>query len=139
MVAFSRGPMGAFLSDLFVLKVAGGEPLRLTTGNSGGDAAWTQDGKEIVFDSPSRSFHGLWRISASGGTPQLIAASGNAWSPSISRRGNQLAYRVWNVWDTVWRLLEAEVAKRFLQQVVEQALAHRPEPDLSLTRIPSAA
>ncbi len=66
-VAFARGPMGAFLSDLFVLKIADGQLLRLTTGNSGGDVAWTQDGKEIVFDSFARGFQGLWRISASGG------------------------------------------------------------------------
>ena len=103
-VAFARGPMGAFLSDLFVLRVADGQLLRLTTGNSGGDAAWTQDGKEIVFDSSARGFQGLWRISASGGTPQPIAASGDAYEPSISRGGNQLAYRVFKRWDTIWRL-----------------------------------
>ena len=68
--------MGAFLSDLFVLKVAGGQPLRLTTGNSGGDAAWTQDGKEIVFASPAKGFRSLWRISASGGTPQPLRSGG---------------------------------------------------------------
>jgi Tol biopolymer transport system component len=55
-VAFARGPMGAFLSDLFVLKIADGQVLRLTTGNSGGDAAWTEDGKEIVFDSSFEGF-----------------------------------------------------------------------------------
>ena len=103
-VAFARGPMGAFLSDVYVQKVDGGQPFRLTTGNSGGVAAWTQDGKEIVFDSSARGIHGLWRISASGGTPQPIAASGDAYDPSISRRGNQLAYRVDKRWDTIWRL-----------------------------------
>jgi Tol biopolymer transport system component/DNA-binding winged helix-turn-helix (wHTH) protein len=103
-VVFARGPMGAFLSDVYVQNVDGGEPFRLTTGNSGGDAAWTQDGKEIVFDSSARGIHGLWRISASGGTPQPIAASGDAYEPSISRRGNQLAYRVDKRWDTIWRL-----------------------------------
>jgi Tol biopolymer transport system component/DNA-binding winged helix-turn-helix (wHTH) protein len=103
-VAFARGPMGAFLSDLYVMKVADGQLLRLTTGNSGGDAAWTQDGKEIVFDSSARGFQGLWRISSSGGAPQPIAASGDAFEPSIPRRGNHLAYRVSKQWDTVWRL-----------------------------------
>jgi Tol biopolymer transport system component/DNA-binding winged helix-turn-helix (wHTH) protein len=103
-VAFVRGPMGSFLSDLFLLKVADGQLLRLTIGNSGGNAAWTEDGKEIVYDSAARGFRGLWRISASGGTPLLVATSGDADGPSISRRGNTLAYRVWKVWDTVWRL-----------------------------------
>ena len=103
-IAFARGPMGAFLSDLHVQKVDGGQPLRLTTGNSGGDCAWTPDGKEIVFDSYARGFQGLWRISASGGTPQQVAASGDAYEPSISRTGNRLAYRVFKQWDTIWRL-----------------------------------
>jgi Tol biopolymer transport system component/DNA-binding winged helix-turn-helix (wHTH) protein len=103
-VAFARGPMGAFLSDLFVLKIDGGQPLRLTSGNSGGDLAWTQDGKEIVFDSSARGFQGLWRISASGGTPQPLAASGDAYEPSIARKGNLLAYQVFRQWDTIWRL-----------------------------------
>jgi Tol biopolymer transport system component/DNA-binding winged helix-turn-helix (wHTH) protein len=103
-VAFARGPMGAFLSDLFVLKVADGQLLRLTTGNSGGDAAWTQDGKEIVFASPARGYRGLWRISASGGTPQPVAGPADADEPSISRRESHLAYHVGNTWDTVWRL-----------------------------------
>jgi Tol biopolymer transport system component/DNA-binding winged helix-turn-helix (wHTH) protein len=103
-VAFARGPMGAFLTDLFVLKVADGQLLRLTNGNSGGDATWTQDGKEIVFDSPARGFRSLWRVSASGGTPQPVVGPGAGYEPSISRRGNQLAYLVEKQWSTVWRL-----------------------------------
>jgi Tol biopolymer transport system component/DNA-binding winged helix-turn-helix (wHTH) protein len=103
-VAFARGAMGAFLSDLFVVQVAGGQPLRLTTRNSGGDPAWTQDGSEIVFASPSTGIRSLWRISASGGAPQRVAGPGDAYEPSISRRGNQLAYQVSKQLDTGWRL-----------------------------------
>ena len=103
-VAFARGPMGAFLGDLFLLKVLDGRVVRLTKGNSGGDAAWTQDGKEIVFDSPARGFRSLWRLSASGGTPQPVAGPGEGYMPSISRTGNRLAYLVSKEWDTVWQL-----------------------------------
>jgi Tol biopolymer transport system component/DNA-binding winged helix-turn-helix (wHTH) protein len=103
-VAFARGPMGGRLSDLFLQRVDGGQPFRLTTGNSGGDAAWTQDGKEIVFDSKARGFQGLWRISTAGGTPQPIAAPGDASEPTIPRRGNRLAYVESKMWDTIWRL-----------------------------------
>jgi Tol biopolymer transport system component/DNA-binding winged helix-turn-helix (wHTH) protein len=103
-VAFTRGPMPAFLSDLFVLRVADGQLSRLTRGNSGGDAAWTPDGKEIVFDSPARGFRSLWRISASGGTPQQVVGPGAGNQPSISHSGNQLAYLVSKTLDTVWRV-----------------------------------
>ena len=97
--------MGSSVSDLFVVNVAGGQPLRLTIGNSGGDAAWTQDGSEIVFASCMKGGPSLWRISASGGTPQRVAGPGESASqPALSRRGNQLAYTVANQRDTVWRL-----------------------------------
>jgi Tol biopolymer transport system component/DNA-binding winged helix-turn-helix (wHTH) protein len=104
-IAFARGPMGSSASDLFVVKVAGGQPLRLTTANSGGDADWTQDGSEIVFASCMKGVPGLWRIPASGGTPQRVAGVGEyAANPSISRRGDQLAYTVGKQWETIWRL-----------------------------------
>jgi Tol biopolymer transport system component len=66
--------------------------------------AWTQDGSEIVFASPAKGFRSLWRISASGGTPQRVAGPGDAIAPSISRRGNQLAYQSLKKSDTIWRL-----------------------------------
>ncbi|HET6219615.1 MAG TPA: winged helix-turn-helix domain-containing protein [Acidobacteriaceae bacterium] len=104
-VAFARGPMASSVSDLFVVKVAGGQILRLTTGNSGGDAGWTQDGSEIVFASCMKGVPGLWRIPASGGMPQRVAGVGEyAGNPSISRRGNQLAYTIGKQWETIWRL-----------------------------------
>jgi Tol biopolymer transport system component/DNA-binding winged helix-turn-helix (wHTH) protein len=104
-VAFASGPTGPDPGDLFVVKVAGGQPLPLTTGNSGGHPAWTQDGKEIVFASPAKGGHSLWRISATGGTPQRVAGAGmDAQEPSISSRGNQLAYLAQNRGDTIWRL-----------------------------------
>ena len=104
-VAFASGPTGPDPGDLFVLNIAGGQPLRLTTGNSGGHPAWTQDGTEIVFASPAKGPHSLWRISASGGTPQRVAGAGtDAYEPSISRRGNQLAYKAGKQSDTIWRL-----------------------------------
>jgi Tol biopolymer transport system component/DNA-binding winged helix-turn-helix (wHTH) protein len=104
-VAFASGPMGSNPGDLFVVNVAGGQPLRLTTGNSGGHPAWTEDGTEIVYSSPAKGAQTLWRISASGGMPQRVAGAGaNAYEPSISRTGNQLAYKVDNQRDTIWRL-----------------------------------
>jgi Tol biopolymer transport system component/DNA-binding winged helix-turn-helix (wHTH) protein len=103
-VAFARSLLSGFLSDVFVMQVAGGQPLRLTTGNSGGPPAWTEDGSEIVFASPAKGLWSLWRMSASGGMPQRVGGPGDAYEPSISRRGNQLAYQLWKRSDTIWRL-----------------------------------
>lgn len=104
-IAFVRGSMGGFLGDLFVLRLSGGEPVRVTSGNSGGAPAWTPDGSEIVFSSPMGGLRTLWRISASGGTPRPVGgAVEDAWRPAISRRGNQLIYTQNNWRDTIWRL-----------------------------------
>ena len=104
-IAFVSGPVSSDPGDLFVVNIAGGQPLRLTTGNSGGQPAWTQDGIEIVFASREKGPHSLWRVSASGGMPQRVAGAGmDAFVPSISSRGNELAYKVVKRWDTIWRL-----------------------------------
>jgi Tol biopolymer transport system component/DNA-binding winged helix-turn-helix (wHTH) protein len=104
-IAFASGPIGAVPGDLFVVKVDGGQPSRLTSNNSGGPPAWTEDGTEIIYSSSSKGAPSLWRIPASGGTPQRVAAAGaDAYYPSISRTGNQLAYQALNQWDTIWRI-----------------------------------
>jgi len=105
-IAFVRGTMGAWLGDLFVLKLSGGDPIRLTSDNSGGEPAWTQDGKEIVYSSPSKGIRSLWRIPATGGQARPVAFAGDeASEPSISRKGNQLAYRVSKQQDAIWQLI----------------------------------
>jgi Tol biopolymer transport system component len=101
-VAFEEGFGG---EDLFVVKVSGGDPIRLTFDNSGGSPAWTQDGREIVFSSPTGNLNSLWRIPASGGTARPIAGIGeNAYDPSIPRRGNQLVYQHRVHTEDIWRI-----------------------------------
>jgi Tol biopolymer transport system component len=90
---------------LFVLPVSGGDPRRLTSSNSDGGPAWTEDGREIVFSSVMGGLQSLWRISVSGGTPRQLAGVGEvADHPSISRKGNQLVYRRYAYSDNIWRI-----------------------------------
>jgi Tol biopolymer transport system component len=95
-----------FVSDLFVVPLTGGEPKRLTFDNcpiSG--ISWTPDGREIVFSSYRRGLSSLWRISASGGAPRPLAGIGvNALHPSISPKGNQLAYTQFAFNESIWRV-----------------------------------
>ena len=81
-------------SDLYLVPVIGGEPRRLTFDNMlFHGPAWTLDGREIVFSSNRGGTPCLWRIPASGGTPERLAVGGdNVGRSSISRKGHRLAY-----------------------------------------------
>ncbi|MGH9880838.1 MAG: TolB family protein, partial [Pyrinomonadaceae bacterium] len=89
---------------IYVMPATGGEPKRLTFDNrSGRSLAWTTDSREIVF---SLWFYGslrLWRVLASGGTPeQLAIGEEGASTLAISPQGDRLAYsqeyRDTNIW-----------------------------------------
>jgi Tol biopolymer transport system component/predicted Ser/Thr protein kinase len=106
-VAFSRGTIAGVANDLFVVSAIGGPPERLTFDNRPmyGHPAWTSDGREIVFSSARGGPISLWRISASGGRPQPVAGVGvTARYPSISLRGNQLAYQQTLDRVNIWRI-----------------------------------
>lgn len=86
---------------VYVVPVAGGEPKRVSLGDvwTGGllfGQTWTPDGDSIVVSwapSEGATTASLWRVPASGGVPQEVAVGGdNAIQPSISRRGNRLAF-----------------------------------------------
>jgi Tol biopolymer transport system component/DNA-binding winged helix-turn-helix (wHTH) protein len=106
-VAFVRSNVGGMVSELFVVPAGGGEAKRLTFDhrNICGSLAWTPDGKEILFSSSRSGSPSLWRVSASGGTPQPTSGgSVDATSPTISLKGNQLAYEQKLFQDDIWRL-----------------------------------
>jgi len=94
-VAFVRGTLAGVVQDLYVVPTRGGEPKRLNSDRTWikGSPTWTPDGRDIVFSSARGGLAGLWRVSASGGTPRPIPGAGVvASSPSISPMGNQLVY-----------------------------------------------
>ncbi len=95
-VAFVRGSVTGMISDVFTVPLEGGEVKRVTFDNRGifCQLAWTADSAEIVFSSDRAGGQTLWRVPASGGSPRLVAGVGTpTGSPTISRRGRQLAYQ----------------------------------------------
>jgi Tol biopolymer transport system component len=95
-VAFVRGILAGMVSDLYVVPAAGGEPRRVTFDHRAifGRPSWTEDGRELVYLTDLAGLPGLFRVSVSGGAPRRVAGVGTgAESPSISRRGHQLAYQ----------------------------------------------
>jgi len=110
-LAFSRN-IDAGLGDLYLLAFSeglkpAGEAKRITFENQGARSpAWTTDGREIVFSDRTR----LWRIVAPesmGGEakPQGLASLGqDIRGPSVSRRGQRLAYAHFLTRGNIWRI-----------------------------------
>ena len=99
-MAFSR--VGR--NSVYLVPVIGGQPRPLTSDSASNGGAWTADGREIVYFSYGGGSHKLRRISVQGGKPRSVEISTQWAFPSISQRGNRLAY-VEQIYDTdIWRI-----------------------------------
>lgn len=88
---------------------AGGEPTRLTTGESGlRGLTWTPDDTALVYSSSSGGAlvdGGLWSVPAAGGKPERLSiGSDNATDPTISSRANRLAFVQQTMGADIWQL-----------------------------------
>ncbi|MFQ5568299.1 MAG: winged helix-turn-helix domain-containing protein [Rhodothermales bacterium] len=104
-VSFIRYARGQ--EDLFVVPTTGGEPSRILT--AWGDIAdhdWTPNGKHLVFSSNKGGNYRLWKVAASGGTPEWLAAVApyDPSTPTFARTGNRMAYVEWFFDFNIWRI-----------------------------------
>jgi Tol biopolymer transport system component/DNA-binding winged helix-turn-helix (wHTH) protein len=105
-IAFIRNTKD--VEDIYVMRASGGTPRRVTFDNrllSG--LAWMPNSKELIFSSNrGGASWGLWRVALDGGsTPErLSVGSEAAYMPTVSLRGNRLAYASgdWN--ENIWRV-----------------------------------
>ena len=111
MLAFARRPFPNPLSDIYVLPLSEsseprGKPGRITRDNTfiyGLD--WTGDGRGIVFASQRGGVPALWQVAGSGGPPERLSVAGtDALWPSVSRKGDRLAYTYGMPDVNVWRV-----------------------------------
>jgi Tol biopolymer transport system component len=84
-----------------------GEPKRLASERTIRGLAWTPDGRSLVFSVNRGGSQSLWRIPVSGGEPERVAVAGNdPRSPTLSLRGQRLAYSQsfddTNIWRIAW-------------------------------------
>jgi Tol biopolymer transport system component len=107
-LAFVRAASSG-VSDVYVVPAAGGTPRRLTFDNRNAlSAAWTPDSRWIIFSSDRRRNTVLWRVRASGGTPERIpGVAENAADPIFSRDG-RMAYAQTFQDANIWRVAIGE-------------------------------
>ena len=91
-LAFIRGSE-QFARDIYVMSLPNGPVQRITHGRLAMSLAWTEDSSSIVFSSSRNGALSLWRVKATGGDPQRLAAVGDdAYAPAIARHGHRLIY-----------------------------------------------
>ena len=113
-VGFIRMPGRGEAMDFHVLRLAGGEPKRLTFDNvSIGGLDWTPNGAYIVFSSQRLGEMGLWKVAAAGGEPaRLSVGQADSFQPALSRDGHRLAYTLKSGNVNIWRYQVQPVSRR---------------------------
>jgi Tol biopolymer transport system component len=97
-VAFDRE------GDIFLVRVAGGAPRRLTSDGADEFApSWSKDGRWIYFGSDRGGNDQIWKVSIAGGEARQITAHGGACALE-SRDGKWLYYTKSNGQDGIWRV-----------------------------------
>ena len=106
-LAFVRR-LGLVKAQLYLQPLAGNEPALLADPNGFiGDLDWTADGSAILFEAgtESEAGSGLFRVPATGGTPERLAFGEQAYTISIARKAARLVYDRRSGEDTdIWRL-----------------------------------
>ena len=94
------------ISDLYVLRVGGGKPTRITRDHTKIlGLSWTTDGKELVFSSSRSGSLRLWRVRASGGTPKpLLGINATDWIGGVSIKGVRLIFSPQINDGNIWRV-----------------------------------
>jgi len=109
-IAFNRfSPAGG---GIHVVAAAGGIPRRVTLDQYfwRERLAWLPTGRELLFSAQGggrdpESSSSLWKVSASGGTPQRLGVGGdNAANPAVSPSGDRLAYEQRHLDANIWRI-----------------------------------
>ena len=107
-IAFNRvTPEGA---GIHVIPAAGGDVKRVTTEKDTWRhrLAWVPSGRELLFssrESDPEIGSSLWRVPASGGTPERLGVGGgDASNPTVSMRGNRLAYQRRRHDANIWKI-----------------------------------
>ena len=80
--------------ELFVVPARGGPVQQITfAGRPVYGATWTPDSRYLIFSCNRGAGENLWRVAATGGTPEpILVGLRSAFYPNMARTGNRLVY-----------------------------------------------
>jgi Tol biopolymer transport system component len=103
-IAFVRTIDGG-VEDVWMAAADGTDARRMTFDDLGiTGVSWSHDGRSIVFSSNRAGPYSLWKLPASGGTPEWIAGGGSKFKdPSTARTRDLIAWENWIYEVNLWR------------------------------------
>jgi len=120
-IAFIRTNGKLTVAEIYLMTASGGSARRLTfdDGWIPSRPAWMPNGQSILFSSTRSGLPTLWRIPVSGGSPVQVSEAGvKAFHPTVSLRGNRLAFDQQMSNSSLWKLDLGNVGKdNFRKQV----------------------
>jgi Tol biopolymer transport system component/DNA-binding winged helix-turn-helix (wHTH) protein len=108
-------PNGKYLASACVLAGSGGNRIYVQRAEGGGahevtlvrgpsfklnGLAWTADSRSLVYSAEGS----LWRVPATGGTPERLPFAHDAETPTVASVGNRLAYAQTSYHPDIWRI-----------------------------------
>jgi len=115
------------------MPTSGGEPHRLTLEHASipSPPAWTRDGHSIIFSSTRRSIPALWEIPGSAEPVQVPQVGVVALHPSVSPKGNRLAYDQILGSSSIWVVELAEIDGKNSRMRVTASKGYNWAPEFS--------
>jgi Tol biopolymer transport system component len=103
-IAFVR-TIDSGVEDLWIAGADGAAPRRMTFDNLGiTGVSWSRDGRSVVFSSNRAGPYSLWKLPASGGSPEWITGGGSKFKdPSTARARDLVAWENWIYEVNLWR------------------------------------
>lgn len=100
-LAFIRG-----WDEIYLLSLTNPEPRRLTFDDKRiFGLAWTPDSQTIIFSSARAGHPTLWKVAATGSTPEALTPSGEQAGPlALSHQGTRLAYALTLNDSNIWQM-----------------------------------
>ncbi|HZC43747.1 MAG TPA: DPP IV N-terminal domain-containing protein, partial [Acidobacteriaceae bacterium] len=105
-IAFIR-IIGEGAPDVYTVAVSGGPVRQLTFDKAAvSGLTWSADGKEIIFSSHRDGGQSLWAVPLAWGEPDRLPVGGAAAThPTISHKGDRLAYTQGTIHPNLWSIV----------------------------------